>query len=276
MNMDDVVLVVCGGGAFRILDNARDKVSIPTVIINSNDKSTISLVPEGIEGCRGDSNLAEALVMENTDSISEMFDGKRIAILLSTLGGGTGTGMTPEIMKCAHDSGCKVVSMVIIPMAFEKERRGVAISVLPELIELSDRMFVLDLESANSLYPNIKFHNSLEVYSRTVAFAIENLYRQMDGPFFSMFSQKVYTFAYASEMDPVSAVTKAMEFPMVETDPTEGKLILFVGAGFGTAEVEMITAEITSMSGILPEIVKREDLEDTKLLMFLSMGRGSY
>jgi cell division GTPase FtsZ len=175
------------------------------------------------------------------------------------------------VMGCARECGCKVVSISGIPMIFEATRREKAMEALPEIIAMSDRSFILDVETLNILYPSIKFRNVLEVYSRTVAFALQNMYRTMEGPFFSMFSQRVYTFAYASDIEPVIAVSKAMENPMVETDPSAGKLILYVSSSFGTAEKESMTDAIVSMSGILPEIVKREDREDTKVLLFLSV-----
>lgn len=269
--MDDVVLVVCGGGASSVIENAEGKMNIPTFFINSSARSSIQMVPDDVEGCFGDQYLASTIAFENIDRIREIFTGKRVAMVFSVLGGGTGTGMMPVVMGCARECGCKVVSISGIPMMFEATRREKAMEALPEIIAMSDRSFILDVETLNILYPSIKFRNVLEVYSRTVAFALQNMYRTMEGPFFSMFSQRVYTFAYASDIEPVIAVSKAMENPMVETDPSAGKLILYVSSSFGTAEKESMTDAIVSMSGILPEIVKREDREDTKVLLFLSV-----
>ena len=269
--MDDVVLVVCGGGASSVIENAEGKMDIPTFFINSSARSSIQMVPDDVEGCFGDQYLASTIAFENIDRIREIFTGKRVAMVFSVLGGGTGTGMMPVVMGCARECGCKVVSISGIPMMFEATRREKAMEALPEIIAMSDRSFILDVETLNILYPSIKFRNVLEVYSRTVAFALQNMYRTMEGPFFSMFSQRVYTFAYASDIEPVIAVSKAMENPMVETDPSAGKLILYVSSSFGTAEKESMTDAIVSMSGILPERVKREDREDTKVLLFLSV-----
>lgn len=274
--MDDVVLVACGGGAYSLLDTSKDRLTVSPVFINSNDKSTIPLVPEGINGCFGDSCLAEVLVEENLENIEPIFEGKRIAIIFSLLGGGTGNGMVPMMIRCARSSGCSVVTVVGTPMSFENFRRDKVMEILPELVRISDRTFIMDLETLNKLYPKIKARNVLELYSRTVVFALNNMYGLMNGPFFSTFSQRIYTFAYATDMDPLTAVIKAMDLPMVETDPTEGKLILFVSSGFGTAEEESIVQGVVSRSGILPEIIRRDDLEDTRLLMFLSVKNTDY
>ena len=60
-----------------------------------------------------------------------------------------------------------------------------------------------------------------------------------------------------------------MDSTMFETSPDFGKMIVLVSSGFGTAQVESIFYTIVSMTGIVPDIVKREDREDTKVLVFL-------
>ena len=42
-----------------------------------------------------------------------------------------------------------------------------------------------------------------------------------------------------------------------------------VSSGFGTAQMESIFNTVVSMTGIVPDIVKREDGDDTKVLTFL-------
>ena len=122
--------------------------------------------------------------------------------------------------------------------------------------------------------------------SRSIVFAVDNLAHMMEGPFFSTFPKKIYTFAYTNDLDPSKAVTRAMDSTMFETSPDFGKMIVLVSSGFGTAQTESIyytlvssgfgTAQtesiyytIVSMTGIVPDIVKRDDREDTKVLVFL-------
>ena len=44
---------------------------------------------------------------------------------------------------------------------------------------------------------------------------------------------------------------------------------LSVSSGFGTAQLEQIFHTVVSNTGIIPDIVKRDDREDTKVLVFL-------
>ena len=96
--MDDVVLVVCGGGASSVIENAEGRIDMPTFFINSSSRSSIQMVPSDIEGCFGDQFLASTIAVENIDRIREIFAGKRVAMVFSVLGGGTGTGMMPVVM----------------------------------------------------------------------------------------------------------------------------------------------------------------------------------
>jgi len=42
-----------------------------------------------------------------------------------------------------------------------------------------------------------------------------------------------------------------------------------VSSNFGTAELESIMSTVAEKTGIIPDIVRRDDAEDTKVLTFL-------
>lgn len=267
--MGDVMLFVCGGGARAVLSDATEAPDIPTVLMNSNSNSSIPMVPEDMPGAFGDQFLAYSLALDSSDAIRERLEGVRIVILFSMLGGGSGIGMPLGISEIAHDMGCKVVSVVGVPLIFERERRSKAMAVLPQVLEYSDRVFILDMESINRNYPDVKFKHVLRMASRSIVFAVNNLAHIMEGPFFSTFPKKIYTFAYTSDTDPSAAVTRATGSTMFETSPDFGKMIVLVSSGFGMAEMESIYNTIVNMTGIIPDIVRRDDREDTKVLVFL-------
>lgn len=267
--MGDVTLFVCGGGARAVLSDATEVPDIPTVMMNSNSSSTISLVPEDMPGAYGDQYLAYSLALDNRDAILERLHGMRVVVLFSILGGGSGIGIPLGISEMARECGCKVVSVVGLPMVFERERRERALAALPQVLEYSDRVFILDMESLNRNYPDVKFVHILRMASRSTVFAVDNLAHSMEGPFFSTFPKKVYTFAYTSDMDPSKAVERATGSTMFQTSPDYGKMIVMVSSGFGTAQIESIYSTVVDMTGIIPDIVKRDDREDTKVLVFL-------
>lgn len=266
--MDDILLVGCGGGASSVLDDAGKNLNVRSLRINANSRSSIPLADDQ-QGCFGDPFLAWSLAIENVDAIRDAMRGMRIVIVFSVLGGGTGTGMVPVIIQCARDCGCRVVSVMGLPMVYEADRRSRAMEAMPGIIEKSDRTLILDLETLNRLYPNVKVRNLLPMVSRILAFSTNCMADVMEGPFFSTFPEKLYTFAYTTDLDPSNAVRHATDASMFRTDPAYGKMIIMVSSGYELAETEGIFNTVVGMTGIIPEIVKRGDKEDTKVLVFL-------
>ena len=267
--MDDVVFIVCGGGAKAMFHDAEANFSIPAIIINSDSSSEIPM--DGITpDVRLDQYTAYNIASSHSTDIKELLAGYRVAVIFGVLGGATATGMIPAIIECARTCGCRVVSVVGVPMVFEEDRRARALAALPSVSAISDRMFIMDVEAMNRLN-DVKIRNALKVNSRIVAFMVDNLFRMLNGPFFSTFSQPVYTFAYVSDMDPAVATERAMETTVFETDAAEGKLIVLIGNGYGPADTDRIRDAVTSQSGILPEILPRDDAEDSKVLVFASV-----
>ena len=267
--MGDVILFACGGAAGHIFTEANESPDVPTVFLNVNSSSTIQLTDADVPGARADPFLASSLLSDNREAICAKLHGMRVVVLFSILGGGSGIGIPLGISEMARECGCKVVSVVGLPMVFEKERRERALAALPQVLEYSDRVFILDMESLNRNYPDVKFVHILRMASRSIVFAVDNLAHSMEGPFFSTFPKKVYTFAYTSDMDPSKAVERATGSTMFQTSPDYGKMIVMVSSGFGTAQIESIYSTVVDMTGIIPDIVKRDDREDTKVLVFL-------
>ena len=121
-------------------------------------------------------------------------------------------------------------------------------------------------KDANS---EMKFDAFFRASAHALGFALRNLAHMIDGPFFSTFAEKIYTFSYVNDLDPAEAVQRALGATVFPTDPAYGKLIVTVSSGFGTAQLEQIFHTVVSNTGIIPDIVKRDDREDTKVLVFL-------
>ncbi len=262
-------MVACGGAARHVMDTSHDPLGVPVVYLNANSGSTIPMTDADVPGSFGDEHLAYTLADCNSDAIRGHMRGRRVVLLFAVLGGGSGTGMMRAAAECARSEGCLVVSLVGIPMQFEAERRGRAMSALPTILSMSDRTIILDIESINRIYPDIKFHHILNRVASSIAFSARCLAWMMDGPFFSTFSQRIYTMAYTTDLEPSKAVEKAAEACMFPVDPGSGKSVVMVSSAFGMAQVEAIFDTVVRSTGIVPDIVKRDDREDTKVLTYL-------
>lgn len=265
--MGDVILFSCGGAARRILGCIMESPGVPVVFMDSNGDSSIPLRDSDTPTIFLDQYESYAVAIDNSETIRERIHGMRIVVLFSVLGGWSSTGILPAVAECARQEGCQVVTIAGLPL--EQERRDRAMGMLQEVLNLSDRMIIVDVVAYGRIYPDLKIHRVLNLVASSVSFSVKSLAHVMDGPFFSTFPKKVYTLAYTTDMSPSVAVSRAAEASAFDVDPSYGKSIVMVSNSFGTAQLEAIFNAVVDMTGIMPDIIRREDAEDTKVLTFL-------
>jgi cell division protein FtsZ len=264
----DVLVVACGGSGRRVFAEAEDVLGVPVLFINTNDSSTIPLAPSGMEGCYGDPELASAIAFENMGAIKEAFQGYKAVVVFSIFGGGTGTGMVPVVLRCARECGCRTISVIGIPLSFEASRRRLAQGALGKVSETSDRMYVLDEDSVVRMCPDVRVNSTFKMIAHSIIFTVKCIADLLTGPFFSTFFDKVYTFAYVSEINPVKAVEKAIT---ASGDESPGGIVVAVSSDLGEAESDAIYDKVAEMTGTVPDIVRRNDREGTKMVVFFSV-----
>ncbi len=75
------------------------------------------------KGCNGDVNIGEKSAMESKNDITELLKTTDILLVIAGLGGGTGAGVTPFIIKTAKELGIIPIAVVIKPFSFEGRKR---------------------------------------------------------------------------------------------------------------------------------------------------------
>ncbi|HEY5620374.1 MAG TPA: hypothetical protein VIK88_01810 [Candidatus Bathyarchaeia archaeon] len=76
--------------------------------------------------------------------VTPFTDASDFTIVVTGLGGGTGTGAAPLIAQWSRSQVCPVVSVVAIPFIHERERRFVALRGLKKMVEACDCTVVID------------------------------------------------------------------------------------------------------------------------------------
>ncbi len=250
-DLDDVVLFVCGSAAKTILEGHPFDDSVEQIVLEA--KALEDIRPE-------------------LDAVGSKLDGIRVALLFSVLGGDLGSAVFSEVVARARSAGCKVVAVVGMPMRFEENRRGLAERTVRENIDLVDRLFIVDNQLVYGQYDHVndlRAESFFKTYEYWMTFAMSTVASMLEGPFFSTFYAKSYTFSYVNAWNPGEAVAEAMSAALFPTDPGCGKLIVSVGSGLDGADKEQVFQSIVSKTGIMPDIVPRDDLEDNKMLLFL-------
>jgi len=91
-------------------------------------------------------NLAAFRLSEGIENISNLIEKSELVIILSALGGGTGSGASSEIAARSRDSGSLVLSIVGIPFAEQPLRSAIAEKSLPYIEGSSDLCIRVSLE----------------------------------------------------------------------------------------------------------------------------------
>lgn len=95
-------------------------------------------------GTGGDPAKAKAAVQKSRQQILESLQGADIVFLAAGMGGGTGTGATPELATLAKEAGALVVAVVTRPFSREGKRRiELAEKGIQALLPLVDSLIVI-------------------------------------------------------------------------------------------------------------------------------------
>ena len=130
-----ICVVGIGDGGCKIVDYvaALAPVGLPTVAINTDSKSLLeSHATTKIEigsgrtnglGTSGDSNLAKLASEDDIEMIRSLFSEIDLVIVAAGLGGGTGDGASPVVLRAARDAGSMTLCVATLPFEFEGGRR---------------------------------------------------------------------------------------------------------------------------------------------------------
>ena len=127
----------------------------PRCAVVDTDEQVLSLSPverslqvgasvAGGQGAGGDLQVGRSAGENDADQIAALVRGFDVVFLVATLGGGTGSGVSPTVAAKAHAHGAVVISFATMPFQFEgPERREIARLALRELHLHSDVVLVL-------------------------------------------------------------------------------------------------------------------------------------
>ena len=75
-------------------------------------------------GCGMDPRLGQKAATGEKDKIARLFKGIDLCVFVATLGGGTGSGATPEFAKIAKEAGVITFGIFTLPFKFEGSRKA--------------------------------------------------------------------------------------------------------------------------------------------------------
>lgn len=136
-------------------------------------------------GTGGDAIQGRLAAQDDKQNLLPHLQGVRTVVLIACLGGGTGGGATPEIVKMLHDMGIATVCFATRPFAFEGEaRRKAAERMLPMIEENSDSLVVVALDELFSDTGEGMLVDATRAAERLLAAGITLLWRLLSCPGF--------------------------------------------------------------------------------------------
>lgn len=138
----------------------EDFTGVKLVAVNT-DRSVVAPVAEAIHlegkmlrglGTGGDPERGRELAEEHFERLKIACAGAEVVFLLTGLGGGTGTGVSPVLARAARESGALVLAFVTLPFACEgNQRQRHARHGLDELTTVADGVICLPHQKAAKL-----------------------------------------------------------------------------------------------------------------------------
>jgi len=218
-------------------------------------------------GCGGNARLGSAAAKQAKEKIEKLFQGVDFCILLSCLGGGTGSGAVSEFAALAKKAGCLSLGIFTLPFHFEGEKR---MQIAKQAL-----LKTTPLLSASVIFPNEKifqildqglgFQSALAAVNAMLANDLKNLMDVLYAPglvnidFADLRSilEGEGKFAYLAsagaqgENRAETALKALLSHPLNVYDPRGAERILFnisADKGISIAEIQSISSVVSALN----------------------------
>ncbi|MGJ8695701.1 MAG: cell division protein FtsZ [Verrucomicrobiaceae bacterium] len=181
-----VKIVGLGGAGANMLDRvALDGIEGAELLALNTDIRTLasSVAGEKIQlgrnltkglGAGGDPELGENSILEAEVEVKDALRDRQIVFICVGLGGGTGSGAAPILVRLAREAGAFVVVFATMPFAFEgRRRRSQAEESLNQLAVLSNALVTFDNGRMGELVlPKQGVHEAFSAADRMISDSI--------------------------------------------------------------------------------------------------------
>lgn len=182
------------------------------------------------------------------------------------------------INKCASIAGSSLITLTTLPYSFETERRAQAETALMGFPDTVKNFFIIDLQSTVTSAQLAENYNSfLQVTGTFVTHVLGIMARLLESyPFFTYFSDPVYTMAIGSGAVLIDAINDALAHPFYEISPGCGKILVFSDVDAGRFDRDQAVSVLSAKANALPELVGPAGLGPNKVLLLIPTSFRRY
>jgi len=195
-------IIGVGGGGGNIISELSKKLKdfstqkVDFVAVNTDNQAlkslpkTVKTFSFGNNTTRGlgtgrNFEVGEKAAREDIEKMKDLFKEDRdLYIFVSSLGGGTGTGATPVLVKIAEEMGLNSIGIFTLPFSFEgKKKMDAALKSLEKIKESLNAHMILPNEKIFSIAKEeISFSDSLNLLNNRLSESLEGLLRTIYMP----------------------------------------------------------------------------------------------
>ena len=129
-----VRIIGVGGGGGTIVSEIISRMKKADFVVANTDAKALRNIKQAKKfqfgqnitnglGTGMNVEVGESAALEEKDKIEKLFEGQDICIIVSSLGGGAGSGATPIFAKISKNTGCLTYGIFTMPFEFEGEKK---------------------------------------------------------------------------------------------------------------------------------------------------------
>lgn len=276
-------VVGIGGGGGNIVSEIASKISKASFVVANTDLQALRTTKRNILrfqfgqdlthglGTGMNAELGMAAAQNEKDKIKKILESQDLCILVSSLGGGTGTGATPIFARISKSLGNLTYGIFTLPFKFEGERKmEIATEALKKIKNHLNAITIVPNERVFQVIDkNTPLKEALSVINKNLAESLEGLIETIYEPGlinidFADFrtilegrGRLAYLNAVAvpkKEGSVKELINRALNSPLYPYSIKGGKGVLFNIAG----EKDLSLSEVSQISKTISELVNPE------------------
>ena len=198
MHQEKISIIGVGGAGCRIVDvmAARMAPSGPAMIAINTDARSLATMRATTKlqigskrtrgrGAGGDANVGRLAAEDDAEMIRGLVEGVDLVILIVGLGGGTGTGAAPVVLRAAREANALSLCVATLPLGFEgQQRREQAEKALPSVRDSADALITVPNERLAEFVAEKNVADCFEQIDQVLATGVSSLWKLLTRPGF--------------------------------------------------------------------------------------------
>jgi cell division protein FtsZ len=267
-----LLLVGIGGVGSKIATAASAALECKCLLISNdrkdlvqNDRCTAILVGCG-EWINPSSYKLRSFVQAHRNEIAAAMSGYSTVVLVSNLGGRAGTAMAPLVCRMAKESGTAVISIAIMPFAYEKDRIFNAGTALRRVREVSDSTIAMDNDAFLDNNPELSQQECFTITNSAIIEVITSIFAGIIRPAMNVLCTSRANLKSESSLRD----SLAMLYDAVPDASTVKRAMIYV---MGSERVPV--GELNKMVGCVQGIFKEEGAIEVGMVPSMSSSSSS-